>query len=269
MKGWHIFLHSLKQVTGNLGGAIKVSAVPYLIQFVVTGAVFGFDGSAFDPANDPAKFAQGEFPGAGFWLSILLGLAIAFFTGCWIAVAWHRFVLLGEEGSTYLPILKSDRIWAYFVRSLGAFLVLLATGIILIIPAGILIAIAANLFGPVAPSLIGGLAPVLMVIPMFVILYRVSGSLPGAALGNEVGFWAGWNATKGENLNILLLVIFTFVTSLVVNGLSMIPTVGIVFQFLGGWLMIMVGASILTTLYGHYIEGRSLAGIQEQPNPFE
>lgn len=262
MKGWHIFLHSLKQVTGNLSGAIKVSALPYLIQFAVMGMVLGFGASAFNPE----KMAQGDVPEAGFWLGLLLFWVIYMFTSLWIAVAWHRFVLLGEETAGFVPALKSDRIWAYFVRSLGATLVLILAAIVLAVPAGILVAMLANATGP---SLISGLVPILIFIPLLVVFYRISGSLPGAALGNEVDFWAGWNATKGENLNILVLVIITFVFSLILNRLGMIPVIGIVAQFIGGWAIIMVGASMLTTLYGHYIEGRSLAGIQEQPNPFE
>ena len=32
----------------------------------------------------------------------------------------------------------------------------------------------------------------------------------------------------------------------------------ILWQFVTGWLVMMVSVSILTTLYGHYIEGRPL-----------
>lgn len=262
MKGWHIFLHSLQQVTGNLAGAIKASALPYIVQFAVTGMILGFGANAFDPA----AMMQDGGPGAGLWLRVLFVLVIALFTGFWIAVAWHRFVLLGEEATGYVPVLKSDRIWDYFVRSLGIFLVLFAAGFILAIPAGILLGLAASVTDP---SIAFGLMPILVMIPVFVILYRVSGSLPGAALGKDVDFWAGWNATKQANWDILVLVLITFVASFVLNFLSMIPVIGIAIQFFGGWLSILIGASTVTTIYGHYIEGRNLTSIQEEPNPFE
>jgi hypothetical protein len=262
MKGWHIFLHSLLQVTGNLTGAIKVSALPYLVQFAVTGLVFGFGANALDPEN----LVQGDISGTEFWLSASLAFVIALFTGFWIAVAWHRFVLLGEDASGYLPVLKSDRIWAYCVRSLGLFLVLIAASIIIFIPATLLFGITENLVGP---SIISGLFPLLFMIPVFVVLYRVSGSLPGAALGSGVDFWAGWNATKGANLDKLVLVLIFFGVSIVLDWLGMIPVIGIAVQFIGGWLVLMVGASVLTTIYGHYIEGRDLSTIKEPPNVFE
>jgi hypothetical protein len=262
MKGWHIFLHSLQQVTGNLSGAIKVSAVPYLIQFIAMGLIMGFGGNAFDPE----AMAEAGGPDGGFFLKVGIVALVAVFTSLWIAVAWHRYVLLGEEAPGYVPTLKSDRMWAYFVRSLGILLVLLAASIVMVIPAGILVGLTANVNGP---SIVGGLIPIVVMIPVFVVLYRVSGSLPGAALGNDVDFWAGWKATKGANLDILVLILVAFGFSIVLNLFGLVPVIGIAIQFLGGWLMIMIGASILTTIYGHYIEGRDLSGIAEQPNPFE
>lgn len=262
MKGWHIFLHSLQQVMGNLAGAIRVSALPYLAQFVIMGLLLGFGQNAFDPE---AMAADGG-PTVGFAVNSLAVLVVAVFASLWIAVGWHRFVLLGEDTAGYVPNLKTDRLWAYFVRSLGIGLILIAAAIGLGMVGGLVSMPFASMGGMTMVMIV---MAVIVYIPLAILSFRLSGSLPAAALGNEVDFWAGWNATKDANMDMLVLAVIAVVANLAISLLGLIPVIGIAVQFLGGWLMIMIGASILTTLYGHYIEGRSLAGVQEPPNPFE
>jgi hypothetical protein len=262
MKGWHIFFHSLQQVTGNLAGAIRVSALPYLIQFVVMVLVMGFGANAFDAE---AMVAAGG-PDGDFFLKLAVFFVIALFTSLWIAVGWHRYVLLGEEPAGYMPTMKPDRIWAYFVRSMGVVLVLFAASI----PFSILGGLISVALGAVPGGTMFMIVMAAVVyVPLVILSFRLSGSLPATALGSEVDFWAGWNATKSANVDMLVLAIIGVVASLAINALGMIPVIGIAVQFVGGWVMMMVGVSILTTIYGHYIEGRNIAGIREEPNPFE
>ena len=98
--------------------------------------------------------------------------------------------------------------------------------------------------------------------PFGAVLYRLSASLPGLALDRPTAFADGWVATTGETETILILAFFTGLIGLVLGApLALMPT-GSLFALLwggaAGWVQLMVSASILTTLYGHYIEKRPL-----------
>ena len=82
MKGLQIFRHSVRQVTGNLEGALRVSGVLYAVQ-VVIGLILGFGMMA------NAQMGPGAMGSFGF--GALAVLLVAVVTGLWIAVGWHRW----------------------------------------------------------------------------------------------------------------------------------------------------------------------------------
>ena len=100
-------------------------------------------------------------------------------------------------------------------------------------------------------------------VPLAVVSYRLGTSLPAVALDEGGPFMAGWDATRGENGTIAVLAL---VTVLIVFGSSVIGLyvlIGITPLFVAwnivfNWLAMMVGVSVLTTLYGHFIEKRAL-----------
>ena len=183
---------------------------------------------------------------------------VAVVTGLWIAVGWHRFVLLGEAPGI-VPVFRGDRIWAYFLRSLGY---------------GIILVVAAVLCGGIVVYVLRwvlmfswGMAlnamAVLVYPPLLVIAFRLTTGLPGAALGADAPFLAGWNATAGKTGDFigLALVIVVIIVVLELIGflvISRIMVLSLIWSFLIGWLRMILGVSILTTLYGHYIEKREL-----------
>jgi hypothetical protein len=96
-----------------------------------------------------------------------------------------------------------------------------------------------------------------------VIGFRLSTILPGVALGKHGTISDGWQATSGETGDFVVLSLawlaLAFVLGLIMGVLgSAIPALTILFQFVVGWVTMMIGISILTTLYGHYIEKRPL-----------
>ncbi len=95
LKGLHIFRHSVRQVTGNLEGAIRVSGLLYAVQAVV-GLIFGLG-----VANSMGAGLGGMTGGMG--LGVLITLLVAIVTGLWIAVGWHRYVLLTKNQTCFLP----------------------------------------------------------------------------------------------------------------------------------------------------------------------
>lgn len=248
MKGVQIFSHSLRQVMDNLGPALKVSGVLYLVQVGIT-ILLGY-----------AMVSAGMgMMGGGMGLGMVLVLVVTLITGIWIAVAWHRYVLLGEEPVGYVPPFMGERMGQYFIKSLLIGLVLLVLGMILGMIVGTLFG-RLMMGGPFFAML---LMAVLVQVPLIFLGLRMAAGLPGTALGNDLPFMAGWQATAGEWQPLLQLSVImalalwavNLITWFVFGGFGLLANI---WQLLAGWPVTMVGLSILTTLYGHYIEKRPL-----------
>ena len=131
MKGWDIFRHSVRQVFWNLGGALRVSGVLYLVQIGLTLTLLGTV-SVGDGGIGSAQ-ASHQMSGAIVAPVVVVTLLI----GLWIAVGWHRYVLLIEEPGL-VPRLHMDRVLGYFGKGI-------LIGLVMIIPAivaGFLIGLA-------------------------------------------------------------------------------------------------------------------------------
>ena len=183
MKGVQIFSHSLRQVMDNLGPALKVSGVLYLVQVLITMAL----GYAM------ASRGMGMM-GGGMGLGVVLVLVVSLITGIWIAVAWHRYVLLGEIPAGVVPPFMAERMGQYFIKSLLIGLVLMVLGMILMMIVGGLFG-RLMMGGPVIAML---LVAVMVQVPMIFLGLRMAAALPGTALGQNPPLMAGWQATAGE-----------------------------------------------------------------------
>lgn len=245
MKGVQIFMHSVRQVMNNLPAAIRISGVLYLVQVGVGLAV----GRGMLAAEMPMA-------GGGLGLGALVALIVSLITSIWIAVAWHRYVLLAELPAGPVPPFMGERVGSYFVKS------------ILI---GLLLMVLMMILGGFGMPLIaggGGLLTMLLFsfliqIPMIFLGLRLATALPGTALGAKHTFLAGWAATASEWMPILQLAVIMALGILAFNLIGFFVFGGSIWmaqlwQLLAGWPITMVGLSVLTTLYGHYIEKRPL-----------
>lgn len=257
MKGLEILLHSIRQVFGNLDGALKVSAVPYAVQ-VVVGLVIGASAAGMGSGMGAGMPSGGMMAGMGF--AGLVTLIVVLITSLWMAVAWHRYILLSEHPTGYVPPFNGDRIMAYFLRSLGYGIVLILIGMLLGMVMGLILAPVAN-SGRIVLFMI--LMSVLVYLPMLVLSFRLTAGLPGAALGAGTDFMAGWQATQGATVDIAVLSVFVVGAHLIFGLVDFYLFSGVwllsfLWNVIVGWLIVMVGISILTTLYGHYVQKRLL-----------
>ena len=260
MKGLDIFLHSLRQVLGNLPNAIKISAVPFGIQFIATFLLTRPD-KTMAMMRDPMAMMQG----GPSLVAQLANLVIVIVTSIWMAIAWHRFILKSEAPTGFVPPIDGGRMGAYFLRSLLIGIVLVVLGFVLGMVAGFV------MFGIIGSSG-GGMSTIFMItiislllvyFPLFVIGYRLATALPGTAIDNEGAFLSGWEATKGETgtfvglglISVLAMIVSAVLTIFV---LAKIIVLFIAWTLVFNWLATLVGLSVLTTLYGHYIEKRPL-----------
>jgi len=106
MQSWAILSHSIKMVVNNFGVALRMST-PLIGAMVLSLILFGqevFGGSTYysmeiDPLYDPVN-------------EVNVGLAtlIQAIAALWVAVAWHRYILLEEKPDGLLPALHGGRV---------------------------------------------------------------------------------------------------------------------------------------------------------------
>ena len=244
-KGLAILVHSVRQVFGNMAAAVRISGVLFAVI-----AVISVLGTPADPAS------------AGSNLGLLLILAIvSVLISLWIAVAWHRYVLLREGGNTPLPAFRGDAIGRYFVNGLLIALIMIPIAVVLGIAAATLF--SEDLFNSATTEQWFGAFMafgLIVYLPIMVVFYRLAAILPAAALGKPLPLGAAWAATRGETVAMLVLALSSVVATGVVSIASWaLPSIlGLAVGILGQWALTMVGASVLTTIYGHYMEKRDL-----------
>ncbi|MFC3570395.1 hypothetical protein [Paracoccus simplex] len=234
-KATAILRHSWRQVTGNLAASARI-ALPRLL--VSALAILC---SAIAMVARPDAFPLG-----------FLGMVLAIALLLSVAVSWHRYVLLNETG----PERLWDRVAAYFgwwvaISFLGGLAALPLQLMLLGLPAA-------------HEGWIGLLAGILA---LWVGL-RLSPKLVAAALGRQLDLRAAWRAT-GQEKGVVEVVTAMIGGLFVILGGLAAAAGGLraegVLQYavpaalvLANLMLALFNLSIITTLYGHYIEGRPL-----------
>ena len=254
MLGWKIFAHSLRMVFGNLPQVLQIVLGPAVIGTVVVIGLFLVSGIPVEAFDDGATGLRPEVNPASFILFLILLAIVMLVTMGWIAVAWHRFILLEEYPSGLLPTFRFDRILAYFGRGL----MLIILFVIGYLPMLVMIGMLGE--GAIAVSIF---LTIVYIVFLTVCFYRLSIILPAAAIGRPITLGDAWSNTQGTWGAILVLVLvsilFQFLVQLAGGVLSMIPVLGVLIAvFFGMVILPMINVSILTTIYGVFIEKREL-----------
>ena len=250
-----ILLHTFRMIFGNIGQALRVSVGPYLILMAGVFAVMVI-------ISPSIESGVGMTP-----IAIILGLALlpfVFFVTSWVAVSWHRFILL-EEYAGLLPAVKDRPIWSYAGKAilLGLIISLIAIPVFFMLSTLALIPMAAQGGLSNGTPTIAFVVFALAMVGLSVIALRMGVALVGTALGLPMGFGEAFRATGKIGVVIfwlsLLLVLINSVPGFVISTLFFkLPIIGFVLNIALNWLTMMLGISILTTIYGHVIEDRPL-----------
>ena len=249
MLGWKLFARAVRLILDHLDAALRLSLLPYLLVAAATlwlGLSFPdlVGQSGFDPADPPP---------AGFVMGQLLVLLLNTVVTLWIAVGWHRFVLLAEAPQGWLPALRGSEMLGYFGRSILIGLLIVAV----IFAVSLMLA---TLIVPIAPGLAG---PVIGSAALFVgmiLFYRLAVVLPAGAIGRSMTFGEAWTATAGHTGTVVVLALLTVGFTLLLQVPTLLDGTGglvtLVYQVVIGWIGLMLGVGVLTALYGHLVEGR-------------
>ncbi|MBM2575270.1 hypothetical protein JQC91_03035 [Jannaschia sp. Os4] len=267
MLGWKLFAKAVTLITDNLGLALRVSLVPYGIA-LAAALLLGGAGLASVAALDPTDAAAMEAAlGGAALLGLFAIVAIFVVASLWVAVAWHRATLL-EEPTGWVPPFHGGPMLGYLGRSLLLGLVLMV--------AYLAIGLVAGLLGALVPPL-AILVLLAGIVALVVVFYRLAVILPAGAVGRPVAFGEAWSATSGASGAILLVAVLTVALSLLLQlptllvggGLGAVGdpaaaavatggVISLVYGVVVQWIMLMVGISVLTVLYGHFVEDRPL-----------
>lgn len=253
MTGISIFLHSIRMVLGNLGPALRIGVLPLLVM-AAAGWMFASNFTA------PPEGGAPTIPDAGAFGSGLVAMVVQILVSLWIAVAWHRYILLEEEPGAFAPGWNGTAIWAYFKAALIVGILMILLAIPLMMLAGFLAMPSMGASGG-EPGLIAGLVFFLLVgIPLTWVGYRLGPVLAGAAIGQGQTLAEAWRATARGAVDLLVLAAVSVLALwLPVMVVSVLPGVlAVVLNAVINWASVMVGVGIITTIFGHYVQGRAL-----------
>lgn len=242
--GLSLFLHSVRMVLSHLGEALRISGVLYLVYV------------AIDLLSLTYGFRSGN---PGLHLPDILAMIAGSVLFLWIAIGWHRFILLDDAPGAVLPTFRGGHMLTYF----GNGLLVLLTALPILIGAAIVFFLIASIGG--SPVLVAILA-IVSSVAMLVVFYRLAAVLPATAIDRPINIGQAWTATRNATGAVLLMAVVSAIAMSLIDlpatFLASLPggtTLAIGWMALTGWFKIMFGISILTTIYGHYVEGRSLA----------
>lgn len=258
MKGLKIFLHSVRQLMGNLGAALKISVLPAVIS---VATVYLLD---LKFVFIPQLFAMALNIGLIPWTKVALMMVVLQVMFVWVAVNWHRFVLQSDSTGNGIPPFRKKPVWDYILATLFLSVVLVPP---ISFSAGVLVGIAAGLANAIKSTFGLVVAFVVFAPPLLMVLtiaFRAGIFLPGVAVGSGTKMGQGWEASKLQLVPFMTLVFLFVAASLLLDWIGSarmfdpFTDLGLTWIATRLWIKTMLGLSILTTLYGHYIEKRPL-----------
>ncbi|MGY9045597.1 hypothetical protein P775_02020 [Puniceibacterium antarcticum] len=249
MKGWQIFTHSVRLVFTNIDHALRISLVLYLVLAASQVATYMNPPVMTEVDGIDMPTLSGSYVTQNLIFAIL-----AIIASLWIAVAWHRFVLAEEYPNGWLPRWHGPNMLGYLGRSI-------LLGIVVVVG----VTLASIPFGLIATGLPG----LLFLLPFVLIglgaylFFRLGVMLPGAALGTKISFSDAWRATKGESGTILVLSVLVVGASFLLQLPTMLSgnpnsLISLIYGLVVNWFATIIGISVLTTLFGHFIEKRPI-----------
>lgn len=264
MASWGIFKHAVWMVFANFTDALRVTGVLYVAMFAAQVALVG--DIIYDQEAMQRVMKDGSFNWGGFGLYMFLVLVLSM----WAAIGWHRFVLL-EERPAFLPRLMPGRMITYFGKSIQTTLIIIIVAILSFGLAALIAFAAIYLLSGNQPS-VDGIIVATELATKFVnfvgalsvvfFLLRLSPLLPAAALAVPMTLRQAWGKMAGKNgmlfgLSVIVAIAFV-ILSLPITYFGAVSPVNYVLGFGVGWVQLALWASIFTTLYGIYAEGRAL-----------
>lgn len=235
MTGLQIIISAITDVRRNFYEALAVSGLLWIsvmaLQVVILGGI---------PADATAEDVMREHSGSLAFLNL-----VTFFVSVWIAVAWHRFILLGERPKGALPRVHLSQMLGYLWMTIQIMLVAGVVGMVVGL-VGVLIV------GPTSILIL------MVLVPVIYVFYRISPMLPTAALGQRLSMADAWKSTQSIQGPVFSAGLFATVGGFFITAIgAAMPgfLLGLLGSLITGWLVVIVGVSVVSTIYRLAVEG--------------
>lgn len=258
--------HAFQTIFGNLVEALKASLGPIIIGCALAWIIAMALGapSPFAPmepisVSDPTLITDpSQVPDnlGGAIISALANIVILVVAFSLIAVTWHRFILL-EEYPGVVPSMGGKPIGAYIGKSILLALLML----LIMVPTVMVVGLIASPF--ISMSLmLGGIVFALIAGVIFGYFWlRFAICLPAVSVNRQMGIRDSWSQSaphSGTIVGVAVLLVLVNIVLGIPAQLAGANVVGLVLNLIATWITLMLGISILTTLYGVIVEGRDL-----------
>ena len=128
LASWKIFRRSVLIVSDNLKEAFRISGAIFVAAVFASSALNVF--LTGDLIIGPPQFqtvtndsGQDQLMALNFssekMIALLGGNFIFFIAMSWIAIAWHRFILIEESGNQLFPIWNNLRVFKYSINTIS------------------------------------------------------------------------------------------------------------------------------------------------------
>ena len=263
-KSWIIFKKSVAVVSNNLAVAFRISGAIFVVAVFASAALNVF--LTGDLTVGPTEIktikndsGQDQLMALNFSsqkiLALMGGNFIFFIAMSWIAIAWHRYILLEETSNQLFPSWNPSRIIWYSVKTL---VMVFTIAFIIIIP----FALVTTILNGVGLIVILPFINILLFMSFYYIFFRAGLILPAVALDAKMSIRQSFDATKhlsneiwGLSTIVIAMVLFVGIVS---GALAPNNFIGVLIISIFQWVVVMVSASLLTTLYGYAIERRPI-----------
>ncbi|WP_299670722.1 hypothetical protein [uncultured Roseobacter sp.] len=214
------------------------------------------------------SFAQGAGPEGSDTIENvpLLILAIAVLVLGWMsfAILWHRHALL--EGAARTQVMRpGSAVYGLYFRCalmIGLIMVVLALGGGMAV--GIVSLILVTALGPALGQLASVGVFMIFLTGLSWVLLRISLILPAAAMGQPMTYSDSWQATQRIARDVfwtavLLAILNTVMEQLAIGLATALPGYALIFDVTQLVISALLYVSVLSTLYGHLVQGRALS----------
>lgn len=246
MLAFRLLRHSVLMLLGARLAVARMS-LPYLLVILASQfAGFAGQGRALQAGN------------TAMTLPLVLIAALLFMA---LAVSWHRHVLLDDAPRLVAP----ERGWQ-MLSYLGTAMLIALAFIPPVMITSVLIGMSFAQLSQMGDTL---WLPFMLVILFYVLanamVLRLSVALPGAALRSVRPIRTAWRGTRGHMGSFLLLAALAMVAqaamsllpAAVISGTGSV-TAALATGVVVSWAAALLALSMLTTMWGYFVEGRDL-----------
>lgn len=216
MLAFQIAKKSLQLITNNVYDVLRICAVLYLLNLIFKMIVMYVFAGIW--TVEPVKFDVEEINSGLVALMVIGSILVSTIITLWVAVTWHRYVLLEEAPNGWLPRWNKSANLSYFYQILKLVLISLVLGMVV----GVLITTSIGMTGDASGKFWVFLA--IIIVAFAFIILKISLIFPSAAVETNMTVADSWCETNPYNKTLLALTIaavsFGFLFDSVINLFS-------------------------------------------------